>query len=179
MLEQLTAAYCAPLDAEAQIHQPSEDRDTGQLDDLVAQSRDGVRQQCPRPDLDARFAEMDRCLETNRVAAKVEQEQQAARLPRERKSVAATRGDSRYRGALARYRRAIDDRRTASEDLNDAKTRQGMDCGRRTEDCSRLGTLSERVSRAESERKRAESELGAIAEAHGIDRRDGEQLGLW
>ncbi|MBS1124162.1 MAG: hypothetical protein H6Q90_6390, partial [Deltaproteobacteria bacterium] len=32
---------------------------------------------------------------------------------------------------------------------------------------------------AESKRKRAESDLEEITQAHGVDRRDGQELGLW
>ncbi|MBS1122232.1 MAG: hypothetical protein H6Q90_4460, partial [Deltaproteobacteria bacterium] len=156
MMQPLKESYCAPLDPKGQIRQPSPDvaRETEQFNALIAQSRAGLRQQCPGPDLDAQFAEMDRCLETKRAAGKVEQEEQAVRLPRERRLVAAIKADPRHREALARHRGAIEARQVAIEDLEDARTRQGLDCGRRQDDCARLSTLRERVDAAESKRKR-------------------------
>lgn len=181
MLEQLRAGYCTPLDPHAQIRQPSADaaREAEQLDAMVAQSRAGLRQQCPGPDLDARFAEMDRCLEANRAAARVEQEAQAERLPRERRRVPAVQRDARYRAAHEQHRRALEDVRVAREDVDDAKQREGLDCGRRQADCGRLSTLQGRVDRAVAERVRVEAELQTILDAHDIDPRDGVELGLW
>jgi ribosomal protein L29 len=182
VLEQLRNGYCSPVDwKKGSIRQsgPRAEADSQSLDSLVKSQREQLRSICSVTDIDAKYAEMDKCLAEHRAEGKVEQEAQAKRLPAERKNIASVKKDPKYPPSLERFRRSTDEVTRAQADYDDIKTREGLDCGRRQADCQRTSTLQGRIESAKRERSGAEDDLGRIASAHGIDPRDGEEIGLW
>jgi hypothetical protein len=164
-------AYCRPRDPTAQIRQPG---GYGQIDAFTMSKR-SMTQMCQSPDLSAHFAKMDQCYAARKAEVHQLQIEQATRLPEERSRVPGVKRDARYLAAAERYRHSVEAKRTSSEDLE----HEGLDCGARQSDCARKNQLQSRINRAEDERRAAETELTDVTQAHAIDPRDGEELGLW
>ena len=136
--------------------------------DARAADAAALKQSCPRLS-PTTVAQMDGCVSEMRTAATREQSAKEERLATERSRVAELRADPEFNTLIAEAREVGHAVTIAEDNALVAKKEKNP----------RVNEYNARLSRAREKESEVNAQIAVVMGRHGIDFRDGRDLGLW